>query len=94
MTYELSDFNGAKVRRLREEREYSQAMLSQRSGVSDVYISQLENDSYIPSVRVCKKLADALRVDVSELFGPEPEELVNIENYTRMFEKVRAMGGR
>ncbi len=92
MTYELSDFNGAKVRRLREEKEYSQAMLSQRSGVSDVYISQLENDSYIPSLRVCKKLADALRVDVAELFGPEPEELVDVEYYTSLFARIKAMG--
>jgi transcriptional regulator with XRE-family HTH domain len=73
------DFNGAKLRKQREKRGWSQAGLSKLSGVSDEYISQLENGSNVPNELVCQKLSTALGVAVSELFGPEEECRKSIE---------------
>jgi len=67
------EFNGVKLRKQREKRGWSQAGLSKLSGVSDEYISQLENGSNVPNELVCQKLSTALGVAVSELFGPEEE---------------------
>ncbi len=55
---------GQKIRSLRDELGFSQAQLSAQGGVSQGYLSQLENDEVQnPSAAVMFKLAQALHVD-------------------------------
>ena len=89
---EMIDFNGEKLRILREEKCLTQRELASHAGISQVYLSKIECNHLVPRRAVCEKLAWALRVDPDEFFGPAGETLDDIENYTRMFEKVRAMG--
>lgn len=58
---------GCAIRRRRRELELSQEALSERSGVHWVYISHIENGQKSPTVRVLQALAEALRMEVSEL---------------------------
>lgn len=55
---------GKKIRQLREELSMSQAKLSSQGGLSQGYLSQLENDEVQnPSAAVIFRLAQALNVD-------------------------------
>lgn len=55
---------GKKIRQLREELSMSQAQLSAQGGLSQGYLSQLENDEVQnPSAAVIFRLAQALNVD-------------------------------
>jgi len=55
---------GKKIRQLREELGMSQAELSSQAGLSQGYLSQLENDEVQnPSAAVIFRLAQALNVD-------------------------------
>jgi transcriptional regulator with XRE-family HTH domain len=55
---------GKKIRQLREELAMSQAQLSSQGGLSQGYLSQLENDEVQhPSAAVIFRLAQALNVD-------------------------------
>ncbi len=63
---------GAKIKRYREERGMSATQLSERSGVSKSYISELENPkdgTKNPSAEVLYEIARALGVAMSDLMG-------------------------
>ncbi len=60
---------GDKIRSLREEVNLSQGGLAQKTGISQGYLSQLENgDVKNPSARILLRVAKALKVDSDELF--------------------------
>ena len=46
----------------------TQEELSQKSGISESYISELENNLKMPTILTLCKLAEALEVDISELY--------------------------
>lgn len=56
------------IKEIRIKKKLSQKQLAEMSGVSKSYISELENNTYCPSILVMCKLADALKVDINELF--------------------------
>lgn len=56
------------VQRLRRQRELSQEELGARARVHQTYLSQLEGAKRNPSIDLLERLADALKVDVTELF--------------------------
>jgi len=67
---------GKKIRQLREELRMSQAQLSSQGGLSQGYLSQLENDEVQnPSAAVIFRLAQALNVD--------PRVLMDAAGYDR-----------
>ena len=61
-----------KLKILRKAKGWSQNKLSEVSGVSQTYISELEAGKSAPTLPVVKKLAAALGVSVAELLE-EPE---------------------
>lgn len=72
---------GTKIRELRDDMGMSQAQLSAEGGLSQGYLSQLENDEVQnPSASVIFRLAKALHVDPRVLMhaagygGPESQE--------------------
>ena len=57
-----------RIKEIRLKRSMSQEELSKLSSVSASYISELESNSKMPTILTLCKLADALDVDVSELY--------------------------
>jgi len=63
-----------KIRKLREDRDLSQAELAQRVEVSTGHISRLENGRYQPSVELLRKLATEFEVTTDFLLNEEEGE--------------------
>jgi transcriptional regulator with XRE-family HTH domain len=59
------------LRRCRESALLTQADLAERSGVSEVTINRLENNRHEARISTVRKLAEALRVEASELMESE-----------------------
>lgn len=57
-----------RIKEIRLEKHMSQEELSRMSGVSASYISELESGSKMPTILTLCKLAEALQVEVSELY--------------------------
>lgn len=62
------------IKEIRIKKNISQKQLAEMSGVSKSYISELENNTYCPSILVMCKLADALKVDINKLFTYKNEK--------------------
>lgn len=58
---------GASLRQLRKSKMLSLVQLSEQSGVSNPYLSQIENDKFVPSLEILRKLAGALDSDLYAL---------------------------
>jgi putative transcriptional regulator len=56
---------------LRAERNWSQAELAERAGVSRQTINALETGRDDPSLPLAFKLADIFRLPIEEIFDPE-----------------------
>ena len=57
------------IARLREEKNWSQTDLANKSGVSRVMIGKYERGEAAPSIDAAKKIADALEVSLDYLVG-------------------------
>ncbi len=60
---------GMTLKRLRQQRGWTQEELARKVGVHRVYVAQMEAATKSPSLRTLEKLAKALRVKVSTLLG-------------------------
>jgi transcriptional regulator with XRE-family HTH domain len=58
---------GKNVRRLREEKGWSQEDYADRAGIHRTYVSDIERGRRNPTVTVVEKLAGPLGVDASKL---------------------------
>jgi immF control region 10 kDa protein len=58
---------GAEIKSKRAEKGYTQDELAAAVGISRNYISDLENERYIPSVKTLSKLAKELGMDLNFL---------------------------
>jgi transcriptional regulator with XRE-family HTH domain len=59
---------GRQVRRWRQERGATLAVVAERSGLNVGYLSQIENDKASPSLEALAALADALDVPITAFF--------------------------
>ncbi|WP_262176514.1 helix-turn-helix domain-containing protein [Saccharococcus sp. Marseille-Q5394] len=66
MTVDKQSF-GARLKLLRKSKMLSLTELSRISGVSSPYLSQIENDKFIPSITILRNLAVALNVNLYDL---------------------------
>ncbi len=78
---------GREVRRLREERGWSQAKLAASADMAVSGISQIETGVRSPSAATLTKLARALKVEVADLF-PKAEEPLPFEEERRRLSNV------
>jgi len=70
-----------RLRVLRAEKEWSQAQLADRLGVSRQTINSIENGKYDPSLPLAFKLANLFRIQIEDIFEPEfAGEVVKREN--------------
>lgn len=64
------DVSQNRVRVLRLARDWSQAELAERAGISRAAVSAIEGQRLVPSVAAALSLAGVLECSVEELFGP------------------------
>jgi transcriptional regulator with XRE-family HTH domain len=71
---------GERLRALREEKNFSQGEIEERTGLLRCYISRVENGHTVPAVETLEKFARALEVPIYQLFydGEEPPKLPSI----------------
>ncbi|MFH0775555.1 MAG: helix-turn-helix transcriptional regulator [bacterium] len=76
---------GARIRSLRKAENLSQEKLSERAGLHPTYLAQIERGEVNPSFNVLYKIADGLKISLSELFSflSEREEMTE-ENLTSL----------
>jgi putative transcriptional regulator len=65
-----------RLRVLRAEREWSQAELASRLGVSRQTINAIETGKYDPSLPLAFRMADVFQLRLEEIFQHEPEGVV------------------
>ena len=63
------------IKTFRKRRNWSQANLAEKSGLSIVYLSDIERGNKWPYLDSLVKLSDALEVEVYELLKPEEKPL-------------------
>jgi transcriptional regulator with XRE-family HTH domain len=68
MSEEILQRLGLRIRRLREKANISQEALGQIAGLHRTYIGAIERGERNPSVLSLKKIADALKVTLGDLF--------------------------
>lgn len=61
------------IKKIRIEKNMTQEELSQRGGISESYISELENNLKMPTILTLCKLAEALEVEITKLYKYTPE---------------------
>ena len=60
----------------REERDMTQKQLAEATGINQADISKLENGTRNPSLKLLKRLADGMGMDLKLVFTPkEPQNL-------------------
>jgi len=59
---------GKNIQRIRIAKEMKQYSLAKDAGISPTHLSKLENEKHIPTGIILKKIADALGVEVNELY--------------------------
>lgn len=70
LTMDLKDVVATNVRRIRHAKEMTQEELADRAGLSSRYLGSIERADVSVSVTVLGQLAEALKVDSSELVRP------------------------
>lgn len=77
---------GETIRSIRKAKGFSILQIKELTGLSKSTISELENDKSSPTAETLQKIADALRVKVSDFFiDPEPNL---IEKSTEEYLKI------
>jgi len=71
---------GDRLRELREQKNFSQGDIENRTGLLRCYISRVENGHTVPAFETIEKFARALEVPLYQLFydGEAPPSLPNI----------------
>ncbi|MGH7203568.1 MAG: helix-turn-helix domain-containing protein [Candidatus Levyibacteriota bacterium] len=57
-----------KIQKIRQEKGWTQEKLAERVGVSTTYIGYVETGYRVPNLKMIYKIANALKIKVSELF--------------------------
>jgi transcriptional regulator with XRE-family HTH domain len=73
---------GERLRALREQKNFSQGDVENRTGLLRCYISRVEHGHTVPAVETLEKFARALEVPMYQIFydGEEPPKLLNLLN--------------
>jgi transcriptional regulator with XRE-family HTH domain len=71
---------GVRLRVLREQKNFSQGAIEERTGLFRCYISRVENGHTVPAVETLEKFARALEVPLYQLLydGEEPPKLPSL----------------
>ena len=64
----------ARLKRIREEKGFSQRQLARQSGVANASISQIESGKLNPTVSMLKKVLDGIPISLAEFFADARED--------------------
>jgi transcriptional regulator with XRE-family HTH domain len=78
---------GSNLRKFRGSREWSQMELAEKADISMNFLSEIERGNKWPSPENLQNLADALGVEVYELFRPESENDPGMGKYMERFSR-------
>jgi XRE family transcriptional regulator, aerobic/anaerobic benzoate catabolism transcriptional regulator len=81
-------FLGKRVRELRNRRGLTRKMLAREADVSERHLAQLEAGEGNVSIVLLRRIAGALSVSLSELFGPASEEPTEKQVIQRFLERL------
>ena len=74
------------IKQLRDGFGWNQAKLAQEAGISGAALSKIEKDEErIPTIVVLRKLASALKVQLYEITGEQPEEISETQERNKEF---------
>lgn len=62
-----------KIKRLRKNQNMTLKELAQRTGLTESYLSRIENSNSAPPISTLNRIAEILGTDITFLFQPEPE---------------------
>ena len=65
-----------RLKELMKEKGVSRSDLKERVGLTETTISNINSGLHLPSIENLKKIADALDVDIREMFNPTKENSV------------------
>ena len=87
---------GDRLRVLREQKNFSQGTIEERTGLLRCYVSRVENGHTVPAVETLEKFARALEVPMYQLFydGEEPPKLPSLPKRTTPDEVAWGSSGR
>jgi transcriptional regulator with XRE-family HTH domain len=81
---DIRDVFASNLKKFRQARGWSQALLAEKSDVSPNYIGMLENKIKFPSPAMIQKLAAALGIDSTELFYKEIDPIASMNFYRKV----------
>ena len=85
---------GSRLRKARNDRDFTQERLSEVSGVSARHIANIEKGDVNPSFEILHTLIKALGVSFDSIFDPADEQLeTDIQEITGYTEPARNRGG-
>jgi len=84
---QLRTILGSNLRKFRGRREWSQMELAEGANISMHFLSEIERGNKWPSPENLQNLADALGVEVYELFRPENENDPGMGKFMERFSK-------
>ena len=65
---------GMRIKTLRKAKGYTQQELSERTGVSRIYVQALESNRRLPSMKLLNRMAESLDVEVTDLVQSIPAD--------------------
>lgn len=72
-TIDLQIILGNVIRKIRKQKNLTLKSLSEKAGLSIIYLGEIERGQKYPSASVIKSISDALDIDLVELFVPIAE---------------------
>ncbi len=82
---------GKSLRLFRKTRRMTQTELANAVGVAPAYVSQIESSLRVPSLRVARRIAEVLHVELPALFGTHPATALSQERLSDV-EKLEILG--
>jgi transcriptional regulator with XRE-family HTH domain len=79
----IRDVLASNLKRFRQARGWSQALLAEKAETSTNYIGMLENSVKFPSSEMVQKLAAALGIDPTDLFSREIDPVSDMKSYQK-----------
>jgi transcriptional regulator with XRE-family HTH domain len=81
---DIRDVFASNLRKFRQARGWSQALLAEKSDASPNYIGMLENKIKFPSPGMIQRLAFALGIDPTELFYAKIDPATTLNFYRKV----------
>lgn len=83
----INNFMGLRIKEILKEKGQTQKDLAQRMGVAEISLSRSINGN--PNLETLQKIADALEVEISELFAPKETDTIICPKCGSKFQLVK-----